>query len=163
MAEEAAQAKWGGRVTAELTGATADQVWPLLADFCSIDRWLPLVGRCEHARGPHGRLGQIRKCWGPGDGEGEKKEEARWAEEKLVAIDPTGRWLRYEIVGNNMGFKSYAATMKVIPTREEEEEKCAIEWSFECDPVEGWRFEDLLAYMEMGGKGMAKKMEEALL
>lgn len=163
MAEEA-QRKWGGKATAELSGPTADQVWPLLADFCTLDRWLPFIDTCEHVGGPRGQVGQIRRCSVAGDGE----KEARWGDEKLVEMDPTGRWLSYEIVGNNMGFKAYAATMRVIPTKKEEEEEegkevgCAIEWSFACDPIEGWRYEDLLGHIEMGVKAMAKKMEEAL-
>lgn len=71
-----------------------------------------------------------------------------WATEKLLKIDPIQRCMSYEIVDNNMGFKSYVATVKVLsfPNNICGDGKslgCMIEWECVCDPVEGWTLQDL--------------------
>ncbi|KAG5048591.1 hypothetical protein JHK85_009694 [Glycine max] len=57
-----------------------------------------------------------------------------WAKEKLLAVDPVQCCLSYEIVDNNVGFKSNVATLKVLPMNGD---GSMIEWGFICDPVEG--------------------------
>lgn len=67
-----------------------------------------------------------------------------WVKEKLIMIDPTKRCLTIEIIDNNMGFKSYVATMEVLPINgpgnddhDAHAAVCKIMWLFVCDPVEG--------------------------
>ena len=88
----------------------------------------------------------------------EKTTTIKWAKEKILAIDPVQRCLTYEVVENNMGFKSYVATLKVLPI---EGDGCKIEWGFVSDPVEGWSCQGLKSYVESTLQSMAKKIEFA--
>ncbi|KAL6524057.1 hypothetical protein OROMI_031152 [Orobanche minor] len=155
--------KWKGISTAKLHKPTADQVWPLLEDFFSLHKWLPGIDTCRQVEGVDGR---VRYCATTiptppsGDGEGVVK----WCHEKLLDIDPIGKWLSYEVLDNNMGFKSYKSTMKVLPINGGDDPRsgCMIEWSFLADPVEGFSYEDLVGYLDVNLQGMAKNMEMAL-
>lgn len=152
--EEERKPKWEGKATTKLRGPTPQQVWPLFQDFCSFHNWLPSIDTCRLIDGVHGQPGLIRYCASTVD-----PSSIKWCHEKLTAMDPIGRWLSYEVVDNNMGFKRYLSTIKVI----EMEGGCHVEWSFAADPVEGWRFEDLLSYVEMSLKGMGENIEKALV
>ncbi|GLT73371.1 hypothetical protein SLA2020_452350 [Shorea laevis] len=87
------------------------------------------------------------------------------AKEKLLAIDPIKRCLSYEVIDNNVGIKSYVVTVMVLPIDGDDDGRhgCKIEWEFVCDPIEGWRFEDWVSYLEGNFRSMAKKIEDALL
>ncbi|RXH72691.1 hypothetical protein DVH24_012375 [Malus domestica] len=62
-------------------------------------------------------------------------------------IDPINHCLSYEITENNFGFKSYVATVQLVPINDEDGRTgCIIEWSFVSDLVEGWKYEDLQAW-----------------
>ncbi|KFK29898.1 hypothetical protein AALP_AA7G192700, partial [Arabis alpina] len=87
------------------------------------------------------------------------EEETTWAKERLVMIDPIGRCLSYEIIENNVGFKSYVATFKVMQVDGYDDQVCRIEWSFVSDPVDGWKKEDLESYVDFCLKHMVNKME----
>ncbi|XP_043716960.1 lachrymatory-factor synthase-like [Telopea speciosissima] len=165
------QLKWEGKLSAELKGATADQVWPLLEDFFNIHKWFPGIDTCKALEGVSGQPGCIRYCVKstattsvPAWPESEEKmmDSTVWAKERLVAIDPVERWLRYEVAENNIGMKSYMATIKVLQLSKPANEGCQIEWSFVSDPVEGLTFEGFLSYLESILQGMAQRMEEAL-
>lgn len=86
----------------------------------------------------------------------------KWVTDKLLAIDPIERCSSYEIVDNNMGFKSYVGTMQVLSVNDRDCASCKIDWSFVCDPIEGWRFEDFLSFCGSILQSMAKKIEHAL-
>ncbi|GAU16872.1 hypothetical protein TSUD_368210 [Trifolium subterraneum] len=60
-----------------------------------------------------------------------------------------------------MGFKSYVATLKVVPMNGDDEAVagCVIEWGFVCDPIEGWTLQDFNSYIEYCLQFMAKKIE----
>ncbi|CAN6710789.1 unnamed protein product [Malus baccata var. baccata] len=47
-------------------------------------------------------------------GHHDDQRSIKWVTEKLLAIDPIERCLSYEVVDNNMGFKSYVGTMQVL-------------------------------------------------
>lgn len=85
-----------------------------------------------------------------------------WVKERLLAIDKDERFLTYEVSDSNMGFGSYVATVKVTEEDGPNEDDCKIVWSFESDPVEGWRLEDLVSYLESSLKGMAERLKMAL-
>lgn len=81
--------------------------------------------------GVAGQPGLIRYCETTmASGEGEKT--VMWTKEKLVALDPVQRYVTYEVVENNMGLRSYVATMKVVPLAG----GCKIDWWFECGRVD---------------------------
>jgi len=55
--------------------------------------------------------------------------------------NPIERCISYEIMENNVGFKSYVATIEVLPINGDGQNGYKIEWSFVADQIEGWRFE----------------------
>ncbi|XP_057799858.1 lachrymatory-factor synthase-like [Salvia miltiorrhiza] len=153
--------KWEGKATAKLLKPTADEVWPLLADFFSLHKWLPTIDTCfkvvDDGDGKSGGL--VRHCAAsPRGGD----PAVRWCRERLTGVDAAGRRLSYEVVDSNMGFKSYESTLRVVPIDGGDDPGCEIEWSFVADPVDGLSCEDLAKYVAMGLQGMARNMESAL-
>ncbi|PIA64734.1 hypothetical protein AQUCO_00100304v1 [Aquilegia coerulea] len=162
--EHKPEPKWSGKACAELNGSKANQVWPLLEDFFSIDKWLPGIETCLQVHGVSGEPGCIRYCATSStssDGSGEKMTS--WATERLLAIDQNDLCFSYEVVDSNMGFKSYVATIKVLQDDNSDPDRCNIEWSFEADPVEGWTLAYLVSYVESSLQAMTMRMEKALL
>ncbi|XWS70308.1 hypothetical protein CRYUN_Cryun03dG0036800 [Craigia yunnanensis] len=152
MDEETAP-KWEGKVTAELKGSMAEQIWPFLEEFCNLDKLFPTVDTCYRVEGTPGQPGLVRHCEG----------KLGWAKEKLLTIDPVNRSLSYEILENNIGFNNYMATLKVFPMEGDgKPADCKIEWSFIADPVEGLRLEDFVSNIDYTLQFMAKKMEDAV-
>ncbi|OMO86670.1 Polyketide cyclase/dehydrase [Corchorus olitorius] len=160
MAEES-RAKWEGKATAELQGSEAEQIWALLADFCNIDKFFPNMDICERVEGSPGQPGLVRHC----------VSQDKWANEKLLTIDPTNMCLSYAVLENNLGLNNYVATLKVLPTLQGDHHDaakpapaagCKIEWSFVVDPFEfdDWKFQDLLSFIDYCLQFMANKMEE---
>lgn len=162
MAEEK-KPIWEGKVSAKLNGTTADKVWPLLEDFCSLNKWLQTIDTCYKVDGAYGQPGLIRYCGSTisSSSNGSDKSMIMWCHEKLLEIDSIKRALSYEILENNMGFKQYKGTFEVVPIDDDGEEGCEIVWRFVADPVEGWKYEDLLGYIESSLHGMAEKMQNA--
>ncbi|XP_011019591.1 PREDICTED: lachrymatory-factor synthase [Populus euphratica] len=167
MAEETPQIKWEGKSIVELKGPTADQIWPLLEDFCNINKWFPSIDVCNHVDGELGKPGLTRYCasktlstYGSYD-----EAEVRWVKERLLMINPTEKCLSYEVLENNSGFKSYVATMKVLEINGSDagENGCKIEWSFIADPVEGWTLEDFSSFINFCLQSMGKNMEQDVL
>ncbi|XP_010526099.1 PREDICTED: lachrymatory-factor synthase [Tarenaya hassleriana] len=166
MENETAPSKWEGKHVAGVNGVTAEKIWTAVSDFCNVDKWFPRLDTCRRVEGSDGQVGLIRYCASTetkSDGSG-AAAVTKWAKERLVKFDPIGRCISYEILENNVGFGSYAATVKVNPTDGGDEGVgCEIEWSFVADPVEGWKKEDLDSYVEFSLKHMTKKMEDYFL
>ena len=159
MAEET-QFKWEGKATAELKSTKPDQVWPFLEDFCGLHKWMPSLDTCYQVEGVKGQPGLIRYCSSTAASpDNPDQTTVNWVKEKLLTIDPINHCFSYEVLDNNMGFNSYVTTFKVIPINGG---GCLIQWSFVCDPVQGWRYEDLASYIDSSLQFMAKKMEETL-
>jgi len=157
--------KWEGKVTVEVRNTVEEQVWAVLEDFCNLHKWIP-IDTCYQVEGVQGQPGLIRYCASniksvaEDDVVAEPETTIKWAKEKLLKIDPIKRCLSYEIVENNMGFKSYVATLKVVPNEgDAKSEGCGIEWGFVCDPIEGWTLQDFNSYIEYCLQFMAKKIE----
>ncbi|KAJ4880674.1 Polyketide cyclase/dehydrase and lipid transport superfamily protein [Raphanus sativus] len=97
-------------------------------------------------------------------------------------IDPVERCLSYEVLENNVGFRSYVATIKVTTVAVADPglvltgvkpliggwvrhwtvdggKVCLLEWSFVSDPVDGWKKEDLESFVDFFLKNWANKME----
>ncbi|KAK9068382.1 hypothetical protein SSX86_012495 [Deinandra increscens subsp. villosa] len=165
MAEEPKSPKLEGKATAKLTHTTPQQLWPLLEDFCNFHKWLPTLDTCHHVQGLHGQPGLIRYCATviqPSSTDGAvQAPTVKWCHEKLLAIDPVQRFLRYEIGENNLGFTSYVSEMKVVESGGGGG-GCMVEWSFTADPVEGLRSEDLCGYIQSALEGMVERMEKEL-
>ncbi|RZC06500.1 Lachrymatory-factor synthase [Glycine soja] len=159
--QEESKPKWEGKSVTELPGTDAEQVWTALEDFCNLHKWWP-IETCYQLEGVPGQPGLIRYCASTVEeavvGAQKTTTTIKWTKEKLLAIDPVQRCLSYEIVENNMGFKSYVATLKVLPMNGD---GCKIDWGFVCDPVEGWSFQDLKLYLESSLQSMAKKIQLA--
>ncbi|GLT73373.1 hypothetical protein SLA2020_452370 [Shorea laevis] len=165
--EAETESKWEGKVSAGIAIPTAQQVWPLLEDFCNLHKWLPSLDTCYQVDGIPGQPGLIRYCAATitSSSSGGDETMIKWAKEKLLAIDPIKRCLSYEIIDNNIGIKSYVATILVLPINDDDDGRhgCKIEWAFVSDPIEGWRLDDWISYLEGNFRSMAKKIEDALL
>ncbi|KAF5195112.1 Lachrymatory-factor synthase [Thalictrum thalictroides] len=164
--EHKPEPKWSGKACAELKGSKADQVWLLFEDFFSIDKWLPGIDTCLQVHGVSGEPGCIRYCASSStsaSSDGSTEKMTCWATERLLAIDRNDLCLSYEVVDSNMGFKAYVATIKVLQDDKSDQDQCNIEWSFEADPVEGWRLAGLVSYVESSLQAMTTRMEKALL
>ncbi|XP_057968081.1 lachrymatory-factor synthase-like [Malania oleifera] len=152
------QPKWEGKACAGLKGPRAEQIWPLLEDFCSLHKWFPTLTTCLPLEGVSGQPGCVRYCAGfktPADtGNG---ETLNWTKQKLLSIDPTEMTFTYCIIDGNVGFNSYLTTIKVLPR----EDGCRIQWQYEVEPVEGWTPEMLDSFISSGLRVMAERMEKA--
>ncbi|PNX65999.1 lachrymatory-factor synthase [Trifolium pratense] len=152
------QPNWEDKVTIKLPNITSQQVWQVLQDFCNLHKWIP-IDTCYQLEGIQNQPGVIRYCASTIKSP-DSEPTIKWAKEKLLTIDPIKRCLSYEIVDNNMGFKSYVATLKVVPINDDDEGAgCVVEWGFVCDPVEGWTLQDFKSYIEYCLQFMAKKIE----
>ncbi|CAM0957410.1 unnamed protein product [Alopecurus aequalis] len=155
--------EWEGAVEALLPSTPAAAAWPHLASFCALHRYLSGVDVCQLVAGEDGRPGCVRYVASrapPAVAVGEEEFEEKWAREELLELDDAARRLSYAVVCSNMGFGRYVATMTVA--EETEAAGCRIVWEFECEPVQGWTRDGLVAYLEGALKGMAARIEEAI-
>uniref|UniRef100_A0ACD5U692 Uncharacterized protein n=1 Tax=Avena sativa TaxID=4498 RepID=A0ACD5U692_AVESA len=163
--------EWEGAVEALLRSTPAAAAWPHLASFCALHRYLSGIDVCELVSGEDGHPGCVRYVASHGaapaavageeDQDQEQQQpEAKWAHEELLELDDAARRLSYAVVGGNMGFGRYVATMTVV-SEETETAGCRIVWEFECEPVEGWSRDGLVAYLQDALNGIAQRIEEA--
>ncbi|XP_056162364.1 lachrymatory-factor synthase-like [Syzygium oleosum] len=163
MAEET-RSRWEGKASAELKGPTPDQVWPFLEDFCNLHKLLPLVDTCHRVEGIPAQLGLVRYCNSTTFGNDSDLLKLKWANERLLMMDPSEKCFSYEVLDNNDGFKNYVATIRVMPMKDGDGKMggCMIESSFVSDPVEGWGLQELCSYIDFFLQSMAKKIESAI-
>ncbi|XWS17326.1 hypothetical protein CRYUN_Cryun33cG0057700 [Craigia yunnanensis] len=134
------QPKWEGNARAELAGPKAEQVWPFLQDFVGLDKWFPTLTTCLPIEGISGQPGCVRFCAGlKTPVNGSDKGAVNWTKQKLLSIDPSEMVFSCSTVDGNVGFNSYISTVKLLP----KEEGCAIERTYEVEPVKSWTLEDL--------------------
>lgn len=170
MAQESRESKWEGKAIAEVRSATADQVWPLIEDFCSLEKWYPGVDACQQVKGVYGEPGLIRYITTtvpapppPDAADQTPATVVKWCYEKLLSIDPVQRRLSYQITENNLGVGFYVAEWTVLENKDGDGAGgCRIEWRFTADPVEDRTFEGFCGYLQSSLKGIAERMEKAL-
>lgn len=151
--------KWEGKASVELKGPKAEQVWPLLEDFFSLNKWFPTLTTCLPLEGVSGQPGCVRYCAGFKTPARDINDETlNWTKQKLLSIDPNEMTFSYSIIESNVGFNSYISTIKVLPR----EGGCNVEWQYEVEPVEGWTSEMVYSFISSGLQVMAKRMEDAL-
>ncbi|KAF6988646.1 hypothetical protein CFC21_006139 [Triticum aestivum] len=168
--QESEQEAWQGAVEALLPSTPAAAAWPHLASFCALHRYLSGVDVCKRVAGEDGHPGCVRyvasrAAPAPGEEDQDQHEAApaaiaTWAREELLELDDAARRLSYAVVGSNMGFGRYVATMMVVE-EETEAAGCKLVWEFECEPVQGWSRDGLVGYLETTVKGMAARIVEA--
>ncbi|KAG9449131.1 hypothetical protein H6P81_009096 [Aristolochia fimbriata] len=152
----ASEGKWEGKASAKVPGVSADKVWAVLDDYGNVYKYLPSIEASSIVSGEPGKLGCVRLC----DGNPHPPSTERtFTNEKLVAYDPASRTLAYEVVENNVGFKDFVATIKVLP---EEDGSCTIEWSFKTAPMPGpnWSADTVMGYIGYSVNHMAAKIAE---
>ncbi|KAL6845075.1 hypothetical protein ACP4OV_024570 [Aristida adscensionis] len=149
--------EWRGSVRAVAAGPTPDEAWALLGDFCALDRWVPALRTCRRVEGAEGAPGCVRYCAGPVN-MADAEAEVGWSKERLVELDPAARRYSYEVVESNKGFGRYRATLRVEP----DPAGCAVAWSFEADPVEGWTLEGFVGFLDKLARGVARRLEEEI-
>ncbi|KAK6927338.1 Polyketide cyclase/dehydrase [Dillenia turbinata] len=147
MVEEAKSSKWEGKTQVEMRGLKVEQVWPLFEDFCSINKLVPVIEVCHHVEGDYGQPGLIRYCAlrYPSQYTDPDDHQMKWANEKLLAMDPIKRCFSYAVLDGNSGLKSYVATFKLFEMNGGDAKGCVIEWSFTCEPSDGWTQMKLVA------------------
>ncbi|XP_051151402.1 lachrymatory-factor synthase [Andrographis paniculata] len=151
--------RWEGKATAKVLSLSAEAAWSFLEDFCNFHKWFPAIDTCRRIEGVDGRPGLVRYCAAtlPPPSEGVVK----WCHERLLAMDPIGRSLSYEVLENNIGIKRYTSTMRVTAINGGDGVSgCQIEWSFLGDPVEGLTREEWVAYLDSGLQGTVRNMED---
>ncbi|XP_040380514.1 lachrymatory-factor synthase-like [Oryza brachyantha] len=177
---EMAAQQWEGAAEARLPSTAAAAAWPHVASFCALHRYLPGIDVCERVAGDDGVPGCVRYVASrpapppaeEGDGQQAAAGVETWAREELLEMDGARRRLVYSVVGSNLGFGRYVATMTVVDDDEGVNTPapetvpaaaagCKLVWSFECEPVQGWTRDGLLGYLETSVKGMAERIEEA--
>lgn len=151
--------KWQGKACVELKGAKAEQIWPLLEDFFTLNKWFPTLTTCIGIEGVSGQPGCVRYCAGFKTPANNGDEIMNWTKQKLLSIDRGEMCFCYAIADGNVGFNGYVSRVKVVATGSD----CEIEWAYEVDPVDGWKLEDLDNFIGSGLEVMAKRMEEYLL
>ena len=127
----------------------------------------PSLAACYGIHGTNGELGCIRHCEGSSipstdtniDGH---SQPVSWSTKRLTAVDHGERSLSYEIVDNNIGFKSYVSTVKVIPQGDDDQDGCVIEWSFSVDPVAGLVLDELVRMYKVGLQQMAERLVDGV-
>ncbi|RDX63094.1 Lachrymatory-factor synthase, partial [Mucuna pruriens] len=158
---EVEKGKWKGKARAEVKGAGAEKVWPLLEDFFGLDKWFPTLTTCIPVEGISGQPGCVRFCAGfktPVDHDA--KPTLNWTKQKLLSIDPTNWTFSYSIVDGNVGFHSYVSTLKLLP--KPHDQGCEIEWFYQVEPVLGWKLDYLHSFIDTGLQIMAQRMQAAL-
>lgn len=164
MEKASSPEKWQAKVSTTLTKAKPDQIWLLFTDFFNLHKWLPTLVTCHGVHGNNGEPGCIRFCSSSSIRSNGVESAAGWSKEKLVAVDPVERVMRYEIVESNIGFESYVSTVKISPRGEDGDvDGCVIEWSFTVDPVRGLSLDDLVMKYEKALEVITKNMEEEAL
>ncbi|XP_068638582.1 lachrymatory-factor synthase-like [Aristolochia californica] len=151
----AAEDTWEGKASAKVEGVSPDKVWAAIDDYAHFYKYFPSLDTTTIESGEPGKLGCVRLCSGdplPGS------QERAFTNEKLVAYNPVERTLSYEVLENNIGFKDYVATLKVLP----EEDGSTIEWSFTSSPMPppGWSVEKITGYISFCANYMAGKIVE---
>ncbi|XP_068641979.1 lachrymatory-factor synthase-like [Aristolochia californica] len=151
----ASEDTWEGKSSAKVPGVSPDKVWAVIDDYANIYKYLPSIDATTIVSGEPGKLGCVRLCSGnplPGS------QERAFTNEKLVAYDPAERTLSFEVVENNIGFKDYVATLKVLP----EEDGSTIEWSFVTPamPPPYWTLEKVNGYISFCVNYLAEKIVE---
>nr|XP_043610774.1 lachrymatory-factor synthase-like [Erigeron canadensis] len=154
--EETKSLKWEGKATTELKTTKAQQVFPLLEDFCNIHKWLPALETCTHVQGVDGKPGLVRHCTFKTINQ---DEPAKWCYETLLSLDPVKQSISYKVTENTLGLSSYVAELKVI---EINDNGCKMEWWFTADPMEEMTLEGLTGYIDSLLKAMAETIENEL-
>ncbi|GAB4839031.1 hypothetical protein Ancab_028559 [Ancistrocladus abbreviatus] len=150
--------KWHGKAYAQLLGPTAEQVWPLFADFFALNKWYP-TPICLPVGGISGQPGCVRYCAGfKTHLHQDDENHVNWTKQKLLSINPDKMTFTYNIIDSNVGFDNYVATVNVLP----KDDGCAIEWLYEVDPADGWTLEDLESFTGKVWRVVANRMEDAL-
>ncbi|GMQ03477.1 hypothetical protein CsSME_00049261 [Camellia sinensis var. sinensis] len=159
-----AESKWEGKASANLVGSTPQEVWPHLADFFNLTKYLPSIDTCYKIEGEDGKPGLIRYCSSTitSSSGGSDEVVIKWCHEKLLEIDPSKWYFNYEALDNNMGIRSYFSTIKILPIDGGEEDGCEIEWSYSADPIEGFTFDSFLAYIDTSIHTMAENIGKAI-
>ncbi|KAK3438336.1 hypothetical protein EUGRSUZ_C02973 [Eucalyptus grandis] len=130
----------------QLKELTPDEVWPLLEDFCNLHKLLPPLDTCHRVEGinlaPVNGLHHDQRRLRP--------VEDPVGHERLLMMDPSEKCFSYEVLDNNIGLKSYVATIKVMPMNDGDGKMVGymIEWSFVADPVEDWAVQDKRSFVD---------------
>ncbi|GAA0158035.1 hypothetical protein LIER_15162 [Lithospermum erythrorhizon] len=99
---------------ANINGATADQVWPYIQDYCTLYLIFP-SDNSFCTEGPEGKPGQIRFSTGKVPGTQPNSIFVFYTREILIEVNAKKRFLTYEFRQNNIGVTFLRGTMQALP------------------------------------------------
>ncbi|XP_047312582.1 uncharacterized protein LOC124915877 [Impatiens glandulifera] len=138
--EATKQERWEGTVRSEIEGVSKDRVWPFLANFFHWQTIFLAIESSIGVKGISGNIGCVRNVTlKPEASLGWEGKYSRWGLEKLVEIDHTRKWMRYEVLDNTYGWNNYEATITLASLEGKTINGSEFIWSFSLDPVEDGR------------------------
>ena len=145
-AEQTVQGKSMNRVTFERNlGVSADQVWPVLADFGGFLKWAASGSIDIEGEGP----GMIRRI--------NLEGQAGLIAERADVIDHDTKTLVYTLVeGNPIGMASYRARVQLHAMGDD---VCSISWLGEFEAVDGADADTVVTALEGAYIGMTTALE----
>jgi mxaD protein len=108
--------------TLALTGSP-DATWSLLADYCSIQQWLPPVAKCEIVKGTTNQPGAVRLL---------TLQDGGRVVEELTSYDAKKRSYSYKMLEGPL--VDYNATLAVLPGPSG---GSIVDWQSSFDPAAG--------------------------
>jgi mxaD protein len=97
--------------------APASKVWKAVQSFDALNTWHPAVAKDEIVVGTNNQVGAIRLL---------TLKDGGTIKEKLLALDPKARKVRYTILESVLPVSHYTATLTVTPTGKD---KSIVSWS----------------------------------
>lgn len=110
----------------EVVPGPLDEVWGLLREFDSIDRWHPGITDCTiEADGATDQVGAVRNFQAGG----------RTLREQIVAHSDVERFYQYRILEGSGAKENYLSELRAIPVTEREETLVVWDGSFDAPPA----------------------------
>lgn len=156
QALEARQVKWKGSV-GSLVDAHIDKVWAIVSQTKRLPEWMPMVERCTDLAGDEGVPGYVRLVSGfmfP-----QQDGERSWIKERLVSMDSASHSYVYRMEASNVGLDGSVNTLKLVDYGDN---STFVYWSFEINPLEGVRQDNIIDYLGFLYKSCINRIESVI-
>eukprot|EP00252_Welwitschia_mirabilis_P004951 TRINITY_DN152_c0_g1_i1.p1 TRINITY_DN152_c0_g1~~TRINITY_DN152_c0_g1_i1.p1 ORF type:complete len:164 (+),score=15.28 TRINITY_DN152_c0_g1_i1:159-650(+) len=153
MDEQKEKQQWHGRISAEISDASAEQVWKEARSFSGLERWHPSLEECEIVEGEDGSVGCVRMC----------RNGDLWVKEMLVAFDDATMSYTYSVIDGNIGLDSFVVSFTVLPATatavSSSSSACTVVWEFRVDPPPNTSYEEFLGFLKSSYRDMAEGLQ----
>jgi hypothetical protein len=82
-----------------------EATWSMIADYCAIEKWHPVVAKCQVSSGTTNRPGAVRTL---------TLRDGASVTEELTSYDAKKRSYSYRILQSPLPITSYAATLTIV-------------------------------------------------